>query len=482
VADPSGSGFIRRLRRDLGTLESYAALIGMLVGAGIFRVTSVASEATGAGVIVGYLALAPAILATSVPYVVFLSTRLGREPGAEYAHLSAVFGDRRLAFFCAWFKTISYVGGLAYLAGALADYGVELLGLDSDSKRAWLALGGLAFFYVVHVTGVRWFGRLQVGMCAVLGVSILVLVVPGLFAVELENYRPLFPNGAGGFLGALPPLFFAFAAFEALAHTAGEVKDSSERLPGVFVRGIAATTLIFCAMSFVAFGVLPFEELATSPAPMADAARAYLPAGGTFLVTLGGVLAVATSVNATMMVLPRLWIVLARDGLLPRWLGHVHAGLGTPIPGLSVVFGLAFLLLASGQLLLALNIAVFGLVLVYLLNSVALIALPRRNPELYAEVRVPLAPRWQMLAGWLSVVAMGTLIVLQVVQELGVVLESSFTERWDRGATTSIELLVLWSGVGAAVYGLLARGRIAGNRESVREGARMRPPQPPGPG
>jgi len=482
VTDHAESGFIQRLRRDLGTLESYAALIGMLVGAGIFRVTSVASEATGAGVIVGYLALAPAILATSVPYVVFLSTRLGREPGAEYAHLASVFGDRRLAFFCAWFKTISYVGGLAYLAGALADYGVELFGLDPEAARTWLALGGLSFFYVVHVTGVRWFGRLQVGMCAILGVSILVLVVPGLFAVELENYRPLFPNGAAGFLGALPSLFFAFAAFEALAHTAGEVRDSSERLPGVFVRGIAATTLLFCAMSFVAFGVLPFEELAASPAPMADAARMYLPAGGAFLVTLGGVLAVATSMNATMMVPPRLWIVLARDGLLPRWLGHVHAGLGTPIAGLSVVFGLAFLLLASGRLLLALNIAVFGLVLVYLLNSVALLALPRRNPGLYAEVRISLAPRWQRLSGWTSVVAMGTLICLQVVQELAVIRESSILERWDQGATTSIELLVLWSGVGALVYGLFTRRRRAGNRRPVAEVTRMPPPRPPGPG
>jgi len=424
----------------------------MLVGAGIFRVTSVASESTGAGVILGYLVLAPAILATSIPYVAFLSTRLGREPGAEYAHLTATFGDRRLAFFCAWFKTISYIGGLAYLAGALADYGVELLGLDGENQREILAFCGLAFFYIVHITGVRWFGRLQVGMCAVLGVSILVLVVPGLFAIERANYVPFFPNGPSGFFNALPPLFFAFAAFEALAHTAGEVKDSSKRLPGIFLRGIAATTLIFCAMTVVAFGVLPFEELAASSAPMAAAAAVYLPAGGAVLVTLGGVLAVATSVNATMLVPPRLWLVLARDGLLPRWMGHVHAERGTPIAGLTVTFALAFLLLYSGQLLLALNIAVFGLLLVYLLNSLALLALPRKNPELYRDISIPLSPAVQRFGAWVSILSMTALIVVQVLQDVRHIGVTTMSERFDGQSTTSIELLLLWSLVGALVH------------------------------
>jgi amino acid transporter len=71
------------LRRDLGTLESYAALIGILIGAGIFKVTGEAWTLTGPSVILGYLVLAPAVLATSVAYAVYVSTPLGREPGGE---------------------------------------------------------------------------------------------------------------------------------------------------------------------------------------------------------------------------------------------------------------------------------------------------------------------------------------------------------------------------------------------------------------
>ena len=203
--------------------------------------------------ILGYVVLAPAVLSTSIAYVVFLSTPLGREPGAEYAHIAAVFGGTRVPFLGAWLKLVSYTGACAYLSVALADYLVELehmLGgeLDAATARAPLALASLVFFWAVHVYGVRWFGRVQVAMCAVLGLSIVVLVLPGLFAIRTANYRPFFAHGRDGFLAALPLLFFAYAGFESLAHTAGEVRDSTKTLPRIFVRGIALTTLVFVSM------------------------------------------------------------------------------------------------------------------------------------------------------------------------------------------------------------------------------------------
>src|SRR5215510_2287494 len=111
-----------RLRRDLGALESYAALLGILIGAGIFTVTSYAWRLTGPSLILGYVVLFPVILATSVPYAAFLSTPLGLEPGGEYTHISRTLGERRLAFVGAWLKIISYIGAEAFLANSLADY------------------------------------------------------------------------------------------------------------------------------------------------------------------------------------------------------------------------------------------------------------------------------------------------------------------------------------------------------------------------
>src|SRR6267143_1730794 len=165
------------LRRDLGTIESYATLLGMLIGAGIFKVTGDAWALTGSSVILGYLVLAPAVLATSAAYSVFLSTPLGREPGGEYTHLSRTFGGYGLAFVGAWLKIISYIGALAYLARAFADYVIELLrGALPPASAMPLAVSSLVFFYAIHVAGVRWFGRIQVWMCALLGLSLIVLI------------------------------------------------------------------------------------------------------------------------------------------------------------------------------------------------------------------------------------------------------------------------------------------------------------------
>jgi APA family basic amino acid/polyamine antiporter len=448
------------LRRDLGALESYAALLGMLIGAGIFKVTSDAWQLTGSSVILGYLVLAPAILATSVAYSVFLSTPLGQVPGGEYTHLSRTFGGYGLAFIGAWLKIISYIGALAYLARALADYLLELFGGAVPRSAAMpIAVAGLLFFYVIHVAGVRWFGRLQVWMCALLGVSLVILVVPGLFAIHLPNYRPFFTHGATGFAASLPLLFFAYAGFEALAQTAGEVRESTERLPRIFLRGIAITTLIYALMTIVAFGVLPGPRLGAAAAPMTEVASQYLPLGAAWLVTLGAVMALTTSVNATMLVPSRVAIMLADDGLAPRILGAVSPRTGTPVAGLTFTLVATLLLLLSGQVSLALNIAVFALVVLYLLHSVALLLLPVTNRPLYDSVTLRLPRAVQSLAAILSIVAMGALIVLQLAHDAGVLRRQSFHERIATASLTTIELMIFWGAIGAVLYVMAARRR-----------------------
>src|SRR5437899_11239497 len=100
---------VSRLRRDLGTVESYAALVGILIGAGIFKVTSQAWSLTGPSVILGYLVLMPAILATSIPYAAFISTPLGREPGGAYLHISRTLGGNAIAYIRTWRTIITYL-------------------------------------------------------------------------------------------------------------------------------------------------------------------------------------------------------------------------------------------------------------------------------------------------------------------------------------------------------------------------------------
>jgi APA family basic amino acid/polyamine antiporter len=461
------------LRRELGTLESYAALVGILIGAGIFKVTGQAWTLTGSSVIVGYLVLAPAILATSAAYSVFLSTPLGREPGGEYTHISRTLGSRAVAFVGVWLKIISYLGALAYLSLAFADYLIELSAghLRAQRDERALALAILVIIYAAHVAGVRWFGRTQVVMCALLGLSLVVLIVPGLFSIRVANYRPFFAHGFGGFMAALPPLFFAYAGFESLAQTAGEVKDSTKRLPGIFLKGIAATTLVYLLMSVVAFGVLPGERLGASAAPMTEVASTYLPVGAAWFVTLGAVMALTTSLNTTMLVPSRLAIVLAEDGLAPRWLAAVHPRTGTPVRGLTVTLLVSATLVLSGQVSLALNIAVFALVLLYLIHSLALLLLPRTNPPLFRAVTVRMPLALQRAAAAVSIVSMGALVAVQIVQDLRTLGQTTLPERVAGHSLTTLELCVLWALVGAAIYSVGRRGAATSAESPVESAA-----------
>jgi len=445
-----------RLRRDLGTLESYAVVIGILIGAGIFQVTSQAWALTGPSVILGYLILTPAILATSIPYAAYLSTPLGREPGGEYLHISRTVNGFRLAYVGAWLKIISYIGAGAYLANAMAGYLIALSGNRINAQRFQLplALTALLIFYLIHVIGIRWFGRFQVLMSALKCLALLVLIVPGLFVLKSSNYVPFFTHGTSGFGASLLPLFFAYAGFESIAQTAGEVKDSTRRLPRILLKGITITALFYVFTSVVTFGVLPGGRLQTSSAPMAEVASIYLPSGAAIFVTIGAIAAIMTALNGTIFVPSRLAIMFVEDGLAPRWLGFINKATATPIRGLTLTLMGCAILLVSGQLPLALNVAVFALVVLYFIHSFVFLFLPWLNPGLASEIEINLPRRVQQVAAIVSVLSMGLMILIQLRQDTVVLSTQTLSQRIENKSLTSIELLVMWGIVGAILFQL----------------------------
>ena len=449
---PDSHSATSALRRDLGTLESYAVLIGILIGAGIFQVTSQAWAMTGPSVILGYVVLTPAVLATSIPYAAYLSTPLGREPGGEYLHISRTLKGYRLAYVGSWLKIISYVGAGAYLANAFAGYLIAFLGGGLKHLQLPIALGSLVLFYVIHVIGILWFGRMQVILSALKLLALMVLILPGLFALNRSNYSPFVTHGWSGFGASLLPLFFAYAGFESLAQTAGEVKDSTKRLPRILLIGISITALIYVFTSLVSFGVLPGSRLQSSSAPMAEVASIYLPRGARMFVTLGAIAAIMTALNGTMLVPSRLAMMFVKDKLAPNWIGAVNPRTATPIRGLTLTLLACALLLWTNQLLLALNVAVIALVGLYFIHSLVFLLLPRLNPLLANEISIRI-PGWLLTASAVvSVVSMGTLIAIQLASDITTLKTTTLSQRISEHSLTSIELIVVWGIVGIVLY------------------------------
>ena len=477
------------LKRDLSKLESYATIVGILVGSGIFVVTGEAGAVTGPSVPLVYIVLAPVVLASAAAYSVFLSTPLGTRPGDAYLHISRTTRSYYVGFLALWLKWLAYIGALVILSTSLGRY-IKFFfpGLDQSFAdllpfgerlgaayqtgpslgEAVIATGSLLFFFVFNLIGVKFYGWLQTGMFILLCIAIVILVVPGLFAVDPRNFSPLFPygfwasdtqSGQVGFLAALPPLFFSYAGFESLAQTAGETREARASLPRIFINGILISMAIFVLMSIVAFGVVPYQELAQSKHAMSDAAARFLPSWGAAVVTMGALMAFTTSLNATLYVPARILYVLGDDRVLPRWLARVSGRFRTPWVSLLVNTTIALLLLWTKRFGYVLNIVVLAIFLLYGLNSAALILLPFVRPALYRTARVRLRPALLVLFGAISVLSMSYLSVVTITRDIS----KQQALPADQRSMPIWQLLLLWIAVGSVLY-LLAR------REGRRSG------------
>lgn len=443
----AGTTTAPRLRRDLGRSQGYATIIGTLIGAGIFVVTGQAGGQAGPGVIVAYLILAPIILSATLAYSVFLSTPLGDSPGGAYLHMSRTHGFYFLAFILAWLKWVAFIGALGILSLSLGRYVAVLLpALDPRL----IAIATVLVFYVINLVGVRFYGAVQLVLVALLGVAIVVLIVPGLFAIDGANLSPFLPFGMSGVVAVLVPLFFAFLGFEALAQTAGETREARATLPKVFLLGVATSVLVYVLMSLVAFGAVPYQQLAAAEAPMAVAAASYLPFGATAVVTIGAIAAFTTTINTSLLAPARLLYVMADDRVIPRFLAHVNGRFRTPDVAMTASTAIGIFLLSTRTLDYMLDVALQALFLLYGVHALTMAALPFLRPELLRRAALR-PPTWLMIGA--GVFCAGSLGYF-TAQTIGSV----------------YVLLGVWVGVGIVLY---AFARYLGAREGFDYRSRL---------
>ena len=392
------------LKRDLGKLSGYATIIGILVGAGIFRVTGEAGALAGSAVPLAYLLFAPIVICTALAYSVFVSTPLGMRPGGAYIHISRTFGNYYLGFIAMWMKLLAFIGAISFMSTSLGEYMTFFI--PGTDPRLWASLT-MILFYGINLFGIRHYGMIQTIMLAVLIVSILVLVIPGLFAVNLKYYDTLLPKGFSGLLAAMPMLFFSYADFETQAQVAGETKDPTRTLPMIFVKGVLASVFIFFFMAFVAFGVLPAETLAQSQSAMADAAAVYLPPWGAGIVAIGAMSAFMTSINGSILVPSRMLFVFSEDRLLPPFLAAVHPRWRTPHVSLIISGIVCTSLVWTKSAYFLMNTGLIGIFIIYIMQGTALVCMPTVNPELYESAKFK-PPVWALyIFGGITIISMG---------------------------------------------------------------------------
>jgi APA family basic amino acid/polyamine antiporter len=199
--------------------------------------------------------------------------------------------------------------------------------------------------------------------------------------------------GLLGFALALQLVLGAYDGWAGGVYFAGEDRAPERNLPRAILGGVLLVAAVYLAMNLALLHVLPFERLAASPLPAADAARAWLGERGAQLVTAIAALSMLPLLSGVLLVASRIAHAMASDGLLPRPLATVDRR-GAPVPALvgCAGVGIALIAVSGGALNVVIGAGALLAILSYIGGFLALLVLRRREPQLQRPFRAWGAP------------------------------------------------------------------------------------------
>jgi APA family basic amino acid/polyamine antiporter len=381
------------LRKTLGWGDGLALVVGIMVGAGIFRTPGLVASSLGRpGLTFVAWALGGAVGLLGALIFAELSTR-HPHAGGKYVYARESFG-RRAGFVVGWIEVLTYSSAVAAIGVVSGDYLSRLVGWP---PRAASTVGVLLILALtgVHLVGVRLGTMAQnvvTGAKVLALVGVLVVAAVAGSGAGWSGSLPGAPTGPalfGAMAVAFQSVIWSYYGYPDAAKIAEEMKDPDRSLPRVFLGGIAAVTALYLLLNAAFVHVLPFERIATSTLVAGDAAEAMFgPRAGAIMSALA-LLVVLASLNGNLFVTPRVVFGLSRDGLGPRVLSKVNPG-GTPWTALLLVSVVSVVLAATGTFERLLSLAITFILVTDGFMVVVLLKLRARRPA--APFHVPLYP------------------------------------------------------------------------------------------
>lgn len=379
------------LLRIVGVGFGIAVSIGGTVGSGILRTPGeIAAQLRSPWLILAVWVFGGVYAFYATLAVTELATMLPRE-GGWYVFSREAFGEYAgfLVGCCDWMMQIVAV---AYLAVAFGEFSAGLLpALGPNTKLVAVAC-------VVVLTLLNWFG-LRVGSRAQEFTSLvkalaLIAFVVACFAVSPKpSVLPAgsFSNSHGTVLLALvialQAVIVTYDGWYSAIYFMEEDQDPARNLPRSAIGGVLACIAIFLLVNAALLHVLPMAQLSASQVPAADAATLVFGShGGQFILVISLVTVVST-INALLLITPRILFAMSRDGLLPQWMTSVNSG-GTPAGALLAGVLIVIALVLSGSFDALIAIASFLFVAVYISGFIALLRLRVQRPELSRPFKV----------------------------------------------------------------------------------------------
>jgi basic amino acid/polyamine antiporter, APA family len=339
--------------RRLGLFSGTMAVVGGIIGGGIFRTPATVAERLPSP---GAVLLAWVIGGGIALIGAFCFGELGqRRPraGGGYVYLRETFGPLP-AFLYGWtLVLVIATGAIAAVAVTFADYTLALFGLPHRFSVP-LAVAAIIFHSAINYAGVRpaaitqnIFTLLKLAALAVLIAAGLVLVVPSPPAVG--------PSGglAAGLGAALVPILFTYGGWQQTNFIAEEIIEPEKNLPRALVLGVTIVVIVYLLTNLAYLRVLGRGGRAASTAPAADTMQALLGPTGGKVIAAGIALSTFGFLNLVILVTPRVLQAMAADGVFFRRLAVLHPVYQTPAAAIVAlgVFAVALTLTGTfGQL------------------------------------------------------------------------------------------------------------------------------------
>jgi APA family basic amino acid/polyamine antiporter len=294
--------------------------------------------------------------------------------------------------------------------------------------------------------------------------AVLFVIMVGAFYVDPSNWQPFAPFGwtginifgnhiagqtdAGGqpigMLAGAAIIFFAYIGFDSVSTHAEEAKRPNRDVPIGIIASLLICTVLYIAVVAVLTGMVPYTRIDVN----AGVSSAFTEAGlawAAVIIAIAGVAGITSVMLVMMLSAPRVFLAMARDGLVPRgFFGDVHPRFRTPWKS-TILIGASVGVLAGflplGALLHMTNI---GTLLAFVIVCFAVLVMRRMHPEAERPFRCP----------WVPVVPiLGILSCLLLMFSLP-------AANWWR--------LAVWLGIGLLIYFFYGRHHSVVAREAAR--------------
>jgi len=359
--------------------------VGLILGAGIYVLIGEAAGFAGDSVWMAFALGSIVALFAGFSYAEL--TSIFPKAAAEYVFVKNAFKNNFFAFVIGWLTAITSIITAATVALGFGGYFAEFL----DVPIIISAIGLLVILSIVNFVGIRESAWTNTIFTIIEAAGLILIIIIGFTISNPEpvNYTES-PSGFTGIAIAFVLIFFAFIGFEDMANVAEEVKKPKKTLPRAIILSVVISGIIYILVSLAVVRVVPWEELATSAAPMAFVAERGLGSEAHILLSSIALFAITNTVLITLVAGSRIFYGMAREKVFPSILEKIHFKTKTPWIAVVVIMITSIGFTFIGDIVIVANITVFAIVITFAAINLAVIVLRYTEPDIERKFKVPI--------------------------------------------------------------------------------------------